>query len=470
MAGSPLLTAEQKQILDTITEEWALGLAADIAHATVTCFLPTTDKRELLIYRQMRPRTQVVKVQPDLSGRSVRCLEEPLVTRCLRQNLSFRGNREWALGAFTHYSVYPLQDRRGRCFAALGFEGAEEDEVFTQQVLAFLQSLCVYKQQGSGTELFGRMQPGDGLLLVDPDKQIIAANNRARHLFQVLGIKDVIGRRTNDVAINWPLVGMVMATGQAESKEFTAHGLLLRMRVLPVTAAADGGCAVVILQDVTELRQKEEELRLQSMVIKEIHHRVKNNLQTVASILRLQARRARSEEARLVLRDCMRRVDSIAIVHEYLSQQDSGRIDVSKVLKGIYTAVAESMAVPSLQLTTEFYADTAYVSSRQATSIALILNELVQNALEHGFKGRSKGRLQIAFREESERYRLSVLDDGAGLPKDFSFEHGNSLGLKIIKTMAEADLGGSFALERREQGTGALVLIPKENGGERDGK
>lgn len=462
MAGTPSLTPEQRQLLTTITQEPALGLGADIAHATITCFLPTSQGRELYIYRQARPRTQVANVQPDRSGRYVRCLEEPLVTRCLRQNVALEGRREWSLGAFNHFSVHPLRDRRGRCFGVLGFEGAEEDQVFTRQVLTFLESLTRYPQEGGQGELFERMEPGDGLLLVAPNKEIIAANNRARHLFQVMDIKQMLGRRTNEVAINWPLVGMVMATGQAESKEFTMHGLALRMRVLPVVAAPNAGCAIVILQDVTELRKKDEELRLKTVVIKEIHHRVKNNLQTIASILRLQARRAQSQEARAVLRDCMARVDSIAIVHEYLSQQDGGLVDVAQVLKGLYGAFLESMVPPSFSLQADFRAETAYLPSEQVTSIALILNELMQNALEHGFQGRREGRLAVAFGARAGSYCLTVADDGQGLPAGFDLAGRNSLGLKIIKTMAEVDLGGSFTLTDQEAGTLATVLIPME--------
>lgn len=242
------------------------------------------------------------------------------------------------------------------------------------------------------------------------------------------------------------------------------QGFLLSMRVLPVVPKPKGGCAIVILQDLTELRKKDEELLIKSVVIKEIHHRVKNNLQTIASLLRLQERRAQCGETRMVLHDCISRVNSIAIVHEYLSQQDSGLIDVAKVAKGIYQAIISSMLNPEFKLEADFQADELQLPSEKATSIALILNELLQNAIEHAFENRATGRLEVRFTEEEDAYSLAIADDGVGLPEGFQITGHRSLGLKIIKTMAESDLQGSFTLTNRsEGGTLALVRIPKHN-------
>ena len=107
---------------------------------------------------------------------------------------------------------------------------------------------------------YKRLSSADGLMVVDKNKVIVAANNEAKHLFQVMGINELLGKRTNHLEINWPLVGMVIDTGVAERKEFIFHGLLLDVRVLPVIPKAQGGSAIVILQDITELRKRDEEL------------------------------------------------------------------------------------------------------------------------------------------------------------------------------------------------------------------
>lgn len=450
------LAEEIKKELERMQK--ALGLVADVAHSTVTIYLPDAEGKFLYVFKQEQARTQVGNPRPDMTGRRIRMAEEPLVYMALRKNMVVKGKREWDLGSYDILKVYPLKDAKGNCYGAISFESSSQDPIIIAQSLELLRHISSENAQSQNYE---RLLPSDGIMVVDPNKMIVAANNRARHMFDVMNITDLLGRRTNDVAINWPLVGMVMETGTAESKELSMHGLLLSIRVLPVIAKPRGGCAIVILQDITELRKKDEELFIQSVVIKEIHHRVKNNLQTIASLLRLQARRALSNETKVVLRDCIGRVNSIAIVHEYLSQQDTGMIDVAKVAKGIYQAIISSMLNPDLKLKAEFSADAAQLPSDKATSIALILNELLQNTLEHAFEGRSTGSVAVRFAADADCLRLSVADDGQGLPEDFDQQPRHSLGLKIIKTMTEADLHGTFTLTNRpEGGTLALVVIP----------
>lgn len=450
------LTAEQRNILQTISQ--GMGLAADIAKSTVTLYLLGADRKFLFIYKQVNPLTLIVEKQADLSGQKVRSVEEPLVLRAFQQNVALSGKRECSLGRFNSFNVYPLKDIYGKCFAVISFDTDDADPVMIREALEFLKNL-------KSGESYDRLSPDDGLMIVNQDKLIIAANSKAKHIMQVLNVNNIIGRRTSDVAVNWPLVGMVIDTGTAESKQFTMHGRLLFMKVFPVIAKPKSGCAVIILQDITEIHKKDEELLIKSVVIKEIHHRVKNNLQTMVSLLRLQERRTVSQEAKNVLKDCIGRVNSIAVVHEYLSQQDVGMIDVGKVAKGIYQAVVGSMLNSDFVLNTDFASDKILLSSDKATSIALVLNELLQNAIEHGFEGLSQGELKVRFTDIGNCYNLIIADNGVGLPEEFAISKGN-LGMKIIKTMVEADLHGSFSLtSNSDGGTTASVIIPK-NGGE----
>ena len=249
------LTAEQKNTLQTLLS--GLELAADIAHARVTIYLSDNDKKFLQVLKQVQPLTQRGKVQPDLTGRKVRVVEEPLVQRTLQNNISVRGMRELELGVFNSFWVYPLRDLRGRCYGALSFETLDPDEVLIRETVELLLNLPKPVEKNGN---YKRLSSADGLLVVNKDKVIVAANNEAKHLFQVMGVRDLLGKRTNHLEINWPVVGMVIETGTAESREFTSNGLLLVVRVLPVVPKAKGGSAIVILQDVTELRKKEEEL------------------------------------------------------------------------------------------------------------------------------------------------------------------------------------------------------------------
>ncbi|MBR4846830.1 MAG: histidine kinase N-terminal domain-containing protein [Phascolarctobacterium sp.] len=234
-----------------------LELAADIAHARVTVYLLDEDKKFLQVVKQVQPLTQFGKAQPDLTGRKVRVVEEPLVYRALQQNMVVRGMRELELGVFNSFWVYPLKDLRGKCYGALSFDTIDPEEVIIRETVELLFNLPKPVEKESN---YKRLSSADGLMVVDKNKVIVAANNEAKHLFQVMGINELLGKRTNHLEINWPLVGMVIDTGVAERKEFIFHGLLLDVRVLPVIPKAQGGSAIVILQDITELRKRDEEL------------------------------------------------------------------------------------------------------------------------------------------------------------------------------------------------------------------
>ena len=249
------LTAEQKNMLQTLLS--GLELAADIAHARVTVYLLDEDKKFLQVLKQVQPLTQFGKAQPDLTGRKVRVVEEPLVHRALHQNMVVRGMRELELGVFNSFWVYPLRDLRGKCYGALSFDTIDPEEIIIRETVELLFNLPKPVEKESN---YKRLSSADGLMVVDKNKVIVAANNEAKHLFQVMGINELLGKRTNHLEINWPLVGMVIDTGVAEQKEFTFHSLLLDVRVLPVVPKAQGGSAIVILQDITELRKRDEEL------------------------------------------------------------------------------------------------------------------------------------------------------------------------------------------------------------------
>mgnify|MGYP003553194603 FL=1 len=249
------LTAEQKNMLQTLLS--GLELAADIAHARVTVYLLDEDKKFLQVLKQVQPLTQFGKAQPDLTGRKVRVVEEPLVHRALQQNMVVRGMRELELGVFNSFWVYPLRDLRGKCYGALSFDTIDPEEIIIRETVELLFNLPKPVEKESN---YKRLSSADGLMVVDKNKVIVAANNEAKHLFQVMGINELLGKRTNHLEINWPLVGLAIDTGVAEQKEFTFYGLLLDVRVLPVVSKAQGGSAIVILQDITELRKRDEEL------------------------------------------------------------------------------------------------------------------------------------------------------------------------------------------------------------------
>ena len=497
-----LLTQEQWDILDGMRSN--LGLAADLAQAKISLILPLDRSRQLCasaaklsgkrkakaggdicflsVFDQAEPLTRSENTEPE---EMTRAADEPLMTQALTENTVTEGFREVAPGQFARLKVYPICDGHNRCFAAAAFEDREADVVFWDATMDFLHGS---KTDYASNSCYRRLSSIDGLVLVNArDGLILAANNAARHIYRVLGVGHLVGRRTSSEEINWNGIDNVLYTGTAEEQELQKKGLFLDFRFIPLHAAGSIERIIVVIEDVTQLKLKDEELRVKAAVIREIHHRVKNNLQTIASLLRLEQRRAASEETKVVLRDSINRISSIALVHEYLSGQGTELVDINELGNGVYRTVMSSMKTPDLELEMKFSADNLRLPSQQAASLALVLNELLQNALEHGFENRKKGTLTATIsrldedggnreklqgktaetvsyagstkKENDDRLLLLVTDDGVGLPAGFDLQKTKSLGLKIVQTVVQSDLKGTFTLEPRTDGSGTVARV-----------
>jgi two-component system, sensor histidine kinase PdtaS len=204
-------------------------------------------------------------------------------------------------------------------------------------------------------------------------------------------------------------------------------------------------------------------LMVRSAIIQEMHHRVKNSLQTVASLLRLQLHHHGLASVEEVLQESINRIISIAAVHDLLSKEELDRVNIRHVAETIMTLTGQSLLQPRHRIQTSVEGTDVLLPSNKATSVALILNELIQNAIEHGFQTRTEGSLAVQFAQTDSEVRIDVVNDGSPLPPGFDPRHSPSLGLQIVDSLAREDLGGRFTLEShpatgRTHGT---ILFPR---------
>jgi two-component sensor histidine kinase len=220
--------------------------------------------------------------------------------------------------------------------------------------------------------------------------------------------------------------------------------------------------AIVAIQDVTDELQKEQELKIKTAMIQEIHHRVKNNLQTIAALLRLQARRTGNAEVADQLRESIGRILSIAVVHEFLSHEETSVINIHEVSNRILTEVRTGVLDHSRPITLQLEGTRSFtLPAQQATSCALIINELVQNAVEHAFVGLPGGSIVVRLQEQGDSLYIEIQDDGRGLPPDFDPLRQGGLGMQIVRSLVREDLKGEFELNRNGRGVSAVVSFPK---------
>jgi len=198
--------------------------------------------------------------------------------------------------------------------------------------------------------------------------------------------------------------------------------------------------------------------------IREIHHRVKNNLQTIAALLRLQARRLQSDEARSALEESERRIRSIAVVHETLSRDASDVVPFDEIVRPLARLVEEASAGPDFRIRFEVDGQVGDIPGELATPLAVVLNELMQNAVDHAFpagrlRGSGEGRVRVTLVREGGDVVVQVADNGVGLPTGFDLEESSGLGLSIVQTLVTSEMDGSLEL-RDDRGAVAVVRVP----------
>ena len=238
------------------------------------------------------------------------------------------------------------------------------------------------------------------------------------------------------------------------------------MRSIPLVVGGLRTGALILVRDVTELRRRERELMTKDATIREIHHRVKNNLQTVAALLRLQARRLSGPEAREALEEAVRRVGSIAIVHETLSHTPEEIVDFDDIAERV-AAMAGELSAPEARVSPVIAGRFGLLPAAVATPLALVLTELLQNALQHGLAhppgAAPAGTLKVTVDRAPAGLTVTVEDSGVGLPEGFRLDAATSLGLQIVRTLVVSELGGRLEISPRAGGgTAVLVALPLE--------
>ncbi|MBR7743877.1 histidine kinase N-terminal domain-containing protein [Phycicoccus sp. BSK3Z-2] len=301
----------------------------------------------------------------------------------------------------------------------------------------------------------GAPRVGDGVIHLDPDGVVryaspnaVSAIHRMGHVGDVLGetlakiVADLEGEgESHQVDESLAVVVMGRAAWRTEVETRTAT---VTMRAIPFTEHGVRRGAMLLLRDVSELRRREQELLTKDATIREIHHRVKNNLQTVAALLRLQARRVPEEDAKAALAEAVRRVATIALVHETLSSGFDEMVSFDEIaVRGLRATV--EVATAEHHVESRFEGSFGRVRAEDATALAMIISELVQNAIEHGFPDRSGTVVVRADRVEAEagdELTVTVTDDGAGLPAGFRPVLAG-LGTRIVTSFVQ-DLRGKI--------------------------
>jgi len=339
--------------------------------------------------------------------------------------------------------------------------------------LAQMVAAGTFPYPGQEPALVRSPRVGDGLLRLGQSGRVGYASPNALSAYRRLGLTaDLVGAELGPLTTKLCSTGlpaddslMVTASGRSPHEtEIEGNGSVVQLRSLPLVVNGMRTGALVLVRDVTELRHRERELMTKDATIREIHHRVKNNLQTVAALLRLQARRTRAPEAGEALEEAVRRVGSIAIVHETLSHAPEELVDFDDIAQRV-AAMAGEVSAAEARVSPVVAGRFGLLPGAIATPLALVLTELLQNALQHGLVNgpgpAPDGSVLVQAMRGPGQLSMTVEDNGAGLPEGFSLDSHASLGLQIVRTLVESELGGQLAImPGPDGGTRVQVRLP----------
>lgn len=467
------LTDADLDWLHALVADW--HLLADLSFADLVLWVPDRADSGFWAAAQMRPTTGPTAYVEDLVGSFLPRGRRPLVDGAYDSGLIRReGDPEWWDEVPVRVEAIPVR-RGGRAIAVVA-RNTNLLSVRTPSRLELAYLECAsqlarmiadgrFPKPGTNLGRRGAPRVGDGLIRLDAAGTVTFASPNAVSAFRRLGVTaDLVGQHFGS------LVGQVARSKEAveeaiesvvagrapQQTEIEGASTVVTLRIIPLDPGGKPAGAMVLCRDVTEVRRRERELLTKDATIKEIHHRVKNNLQTVAALLRLQARRISQPEGRAALEEAVRRVGSIAIVHDILSQTVEDQVEFDTVADRLIEMVVE-VSSPDRSVEIRREGSFGVLDASQATALSMALTELLQNAVEHGLAGRG-GWIEVSADRLAGRLRVVVADNGRGLPPDFDIDVSGRLGLQIVRTLVVGELGGMLDLEARPGGGTRFVI------------
>lgn len=450
-----------KQYTDLTEEEIAIlrGMSAvlqslaNLEEADIFIDCPTADG-DAIVVAEAKPQSVPSSYKKTVVGLLAKAENEPAVARTFKLGVATK-----QMKAITQERTQVIQTvepiRNGeRIIGVLIREKREDEQRAVSERLHFseqsYQRMAKAISHMSNEDSWLPECIDEAIIMIDHNGLVSYCNTLARDLYTRLGfVEDVLGQKYENIRLT-------DEPGEETLNGYSAIETMVGQYALSIRQIHIGSADidfVLIIRDVTDLREQEKQLILKSVAIKEMHHRVKNNLQTIASLLRLQMRRTDSEKTQQVLNESMNRILAIAATHELLAQSGVDQVMIGEVLSNIKSNAVRFFARPHFDVTITLEGDDFKVDSDVATSVALIINELLQNSLKYAFPNQDSGRIRIIITRGELYSRIEVSDDGCGFEVDKI--DNDRLGLSIVQTLVKDKLRGKLELTSGKQGTRA---------------
>ena len=459
------IPTQGKDHLHHLVAEWQI--ISDISFADLLLVLFDEGKQEYVVVSACRPATSPTVYSDDIVGHTVDASLRSVISLTHHDG----GVRQVRSGKIYH-TIYPvLYDESIVGVLDVARSAALMSPVESHDYIECGSFLCSMVASGdfpisSSTPHYRHGVPrfSDGFLHLDSHGDVIYASPNAHSLIHRLGISEklidahlprLFEKLLREKTINEmdEYLPVILSGRQARISEVEHNGVNIAFRSIPLVLNGKRFGAILLCRDVSEIRRREQEVITKDATIREINHRVKNNLQTVSALLRMQARRANNESVRKELGEAQRRVSAIALVHQILSQEVNEHANFDVIINPLLSTVTD-IATTMSPVHMSIEGTYGYMNANQITALAVVLNELVANAIEHGAYTDRDLHLHVVGERKDELLTIHVIDDGKGI--------GNGphtgLGTSIVQTMVIGELGGTIQWNNRSVGGTDVVL------------
>lgn len=437
-----------------------LQLIADFACATVSLLVPCVEG--LQVRDSACPSTFSHAVTLRQVGSIVSPIDDGQVYECfskgsntLEAHTSHEGGIE-----FVSYS-YPIGDPQVHGVlvrdvpAGVSREFGAMEEAFVDIALHLIKAFRVdaLRDASSLVPFSTTHAPSDMVVYLGSGREVLYATPSVGSLLPRVLHGDVDAVLSGFPEYEHGVANALIGSG-CSATDLEVEGAVLAVRTLPCKPGA-----LILMEDVTELRARERMLRVKEATIREVHHRVKNNLQTIESLLRMQMRRTGSLEVKEAFSEAITRIGAMSVAHEMLSYSHDESVPILPMVRAVAEQVKSGLVGVDAHIRVEVCGAVGAIDAQGASSLALAIAEIVHNAIEHGFEGRTVGTVNIDLAREGCVLTACIEDDGCGLPEGFSLEQGVSMGLVLVRTLIEDDLSGSIVCGPVDDGPGTCFLV-----------
>ncbi|WP_291570237.1 sensor histidine kinase [Clostridium sp. UBA4548] len=428
---------------------------ADSTESDVFIDCPTTHNDAAIVVAEAKPTNKTSLYKESVVGKLAIRQNEPAVIRAIEIGMPGRNIKGITQEQIkVKQSVEPIRNKENRTIGILIIEKDVTEDLCNDRKIEILAEA----NEELTTQIAGKYEKesdityyvNEAILIFDENGTLKFKNPGADLLYSKLGYnEDILGMNFSNLSVTNKPFKNIISSCCIDTFEHEVGGMCLQVKYIVQSNKALK--LVVLIRDITDMKEKEKELVHKSVVIREIHHRVKNNLQTIASLLRLQSRRIDNEAFLNAMNDSINRILSIAATHEILAKQGIDEVNIKEVINRIKSSMVTFEKRDNIDLAIKITGDDFRISSDKATTTALVVNELLQNSIKHAFRGKSQGEIIINIEKGNMYSTISIIDNGNGFQVETVPK--NSLGLMIVRSLIHDKLEGNLDIFSNSEGT-----------------